>query len=210
MCRATLFPGNWRVHAGVRMDNVVTRGIVSTGVWQAGCKDCAAERQASGNETVNAAFEYSDDWARRTTERGNSRSDRCERHRREHRRNIQSLAVAYVDLQTIGDVADRSHPTGPLGGLGPLPIEHSKVTHQSDLAPYAFGMKDSDILDLLSGLKHRRVAVIEAVHRNRKVNIHAVSVDDATCWCSIATHGVWTDHCYGTAEGGRQSASPHL
>jgi HrpA-like RNA helicase/predicted RNA-binding protein YlqC (UPF0109 family) len=144
------------------MDNVVTRGIVSTGVWQAGCKDCAAERQASGNETVNAAFEYSDDWARRTTERGNSRSDRCERHRREHRRNIQSLAVAYVDLQTIGDVADRSHPTGPLGGLGPLPIEHSKVTHQSDLAPYAFGMKDSDILDLLSGLKHRRVAVIEA------------------------------------------------
>ena len=64
---------------------------------------------------------YNENWARNLVERGGSRSDRCKEHRQRHRINIQGMAVAYIDLQTVGEVADRENPTGPLGGLGPLP-----------------------------------------------------------------------------------------
>lgn len=68
---------------------------------------------------------YNENWARNLVERGGSRSDRCKEHRATHRVNIQGLAVAYIDLKTVGEVADRENPTGPLGGLGPLP-PHTK------------------------------------------------------------------------------------
>ena len=67
---------------------------------------------------------YNENWARNLVERGGSRSDRCKDHRLKHRTNIQGMAVAYIDLQTVGEVADRENPTGPLGGLGPLPGAH--------------------------------------------------------------------------------------
>lgn len=166
------------------MGDDLTTTDASTTTWKARCKDCQAEQRAAryGNKAqdnrargkqraterkqqtgaTSPTFEYSRHWAVRTVERGGSRSDRCERHRKAHRMAIQALAVAYIDLQTIGDVADRDHPTGPLGGLGPLPSVHREQTYSVDLAKFKMGMSDSDILQLLRGLTEKRVAVLEA------------------------------------------------
>jgi HrpA-like RNA helicase len=156
------------------LDDGQTRGKAATTVWSAECKDCAAERRlnessgkragrkAAGKSGAGSAFEYSGNWADREFELGHTRSDRCEFHRGHHRQAIKALAVPYVDLDVIGQVRDRSNPTGPLGGLGPLPDAHEKNEAVSDLQDYGFGMSDSDILEILSGLKDKRVAVIEA------------------------------------------------
>lgn len=155
------------------------RGKVTTYLWEARCKDCEAEQKAkqqgaqslkiSGtraraeSRTVESQqFEYSDSWAIRTDERGNTRSDRCERHRREHREVIQAIAVPYIDLQTIGEVTDRENPTGPLGGVGPLPVLHKKRPRNVDLDSFKFGMTDNDIHKILEGLKQKKIAVVEA------------------------------------------------
>jgi HrpA-like RNA helicase len=146
------------------------RGIASTWLWQAGCKDCAREQRdaASGKRgqrargSQSAEFEYSAEWAARTLERGGSRSDRCSRHRKLHRDMIRSIAVPYVGLQTIGQVADPSNPTGPLGGLGPLPTTHTQTAARVDLQEFEFGLTDAEIVFLLEGLASKRVAVLEA------------------------------------------------
>jgi hypothetical protein len=150
------------------MDDLSTppaRGASSTTFWSATCKDCAAEEsKRSGTKAINSqtSFEYSDDWATRTLARGGSRSDRCERHRRAHRLAIQALSVPYVDLDVIGEVADPLDPGGPLGGLGPLPITHSRRESTVDLARVEFGMTDADVIRILDGLQAKQVAVVEA------------------------------------------------
>lgn len=154
------------------------RGTATSTIWSADCKDCRAERAAAaarqqhggkgGKPKGRVVFEYSGGWARRKLERGESRSDRCERHRRDHATKIRPFAVPYVDLKVIGQVADTHHPTGPLGGLGPLPVSHQESPPQeTDLAAHPFGMTDADILELLDGLKPngdktKRVAIVEA------------------------------------------------
>lgn len=141
------------------------RGVASTSVWSATCKDCRKERQ---DATDPPTFEYSSEWSARVLERGGTRTDRCPRHRRAHREAIRAVAVAYVDLAAIGRVADESDPSGPLGGLGPLPTTHEQRTLDVDLSGFQFGLTDADIHELLSGLADapggvtRRVAVLEA------------------------------------------------
>jgi HrpA-like RNA helicase len=107
-------------------------------------------------------FDYSSEWSQRMLQRGNSRSDRCERHRKAHRLAIQALAVPYIDLAVIGEVPDPDHPAGPLGSLGPLPVLHRERTIDSDLSAFEFGMSDGDVLQILEGLRDKQVAVIEA------------------------------------------------
>ena len=150
------------------------RGRATTGYWGAECKDCAAERRlrtVSDNRKrrkvartarSDSGFEYSGSWADRAFELGQTRSDRCELHRRAHREAIRALSVPYVDLHVIGQVRDRQNPTGPLGGLGPLPKPHVRKEAESDLQAFGFGMSDADVLRILEGLKEKRVAVIEA------------------------------------------------
>jgi HrpA-like RNA helicase len=150
------------------------RGVGASAFRKVRCKDClrealingsdlpadgAADRPASGMH-----FEYSESAAERMLDRGGSRSDRCPRHRREHSREIQSVAVAYVDLHTIGEVADRENPTGPLGGLGALPDAHVRRDVEVNLAERQFGMTDSDIRDALRILMNpeTRVLVVKA------------------------------------------------
>ena len=164
------------------MENGVTdspRRAVSAGsLWQAGCKDCQAERRAAASRATNSScntskrpagsnassssFEYSAEWADRMLDRGNTRSDRCERHRQAHRKAIQAIAVPYVSLQVIGEVLDPNHPSGPLGGLGPLPVLHRRTTLDVDLNRFEFGMGDAEIVQLLDGLRTHQVAVVEA------------------------------------------------
>lgn len=144
------------------------RGTSTTSVWQASCKDCAAEqlslsrkkRKSFGNAALQ--FEYSDTSANRSLELGNTRSDRCERHRKAHRQAITALAVPYVDLKVIREVADPNNPSGPLGGLGRLPIVHKRYKRSVDLDGFGFGMSDADILAIIDGLVDNKVAVIEA------------------------------------------------
>ncbi|MGO8967058.1 MAG: KH domain-containing protein [Mycobacterium sp.] len=159
--------------------SVQARGAATTGIWQARCKDCEAERAAFAQTRQRKAsrggpqatrnggdgvpgFEYSSSSAQKTLDRGNSRSDRCERHRRSHRQAIQALAVAYIDLRVIGEVANPRNPSGPLGGLGSLPVLHTERTCEVGLDRFGFGMTDADILDIIDGLATKRVAVIEA------------------------------------------------
>lgn len=158
------------------MSDTPDRGVASGGLWQAGCKDCQAERLAAqarhqgtrarnkgGSAGASATkFEYSNAWADRMLERGNTRSDRCERHRKSHRQAIQALAVPYISLQVIGEVLDPKRPTGPLGGLGPLPVVHHRTAIDVDLDRHEFGMSDRDIVEILNGLRTKQVAVIEA------------------------------------------------
>jgi HrpA-like RNA helicase len=118
----------------------------------------------TGHSSANKqpTFEYSSEWAKRMLERGNSRSDRCERHRKAHRIAIQALAVPYSSLSVIGEVLDPQRPSGPLGGLGPLPVLHTEKKVKVDLEGFEFGMTDQDILQILDGLREKQVAVIEA------------------------------------------------
>lgn len=138
------------------------RGIGETAFRVVRCKDCVREGESPTSESD--AFEYSEAWAARVIDRGGSRTDRCTRHRREHRQAIQGMAVAYVDLETIGEVADRTNPTGPLGGLGPLPTVHRLKRVSVDLETRKFGMTDDHIREALRKLTNpaTRVLVLKA------------------------------------------------
>ena len=106
---------------------------------------------------------YNENWARNLVERGGSRSDRCKDHRLRHRTNIQGLAVAYIDLRTVGEVADRENPTGPLGGLGPLPAAHEVVPGTSyDLQDVKVGMTDKHVTKMITLLRDKRVLILKA------------------------------------------------
>jgi hypothetical protein len=148
------------------------------------CKDCQREvdrlkhkldgatSKAEANkyrkalaERPSTAFTYSEHSANGVLDRGGSRSDRCPEHRQKHRSNIQGMAVAYVDLQTVGVAVgadDPDGPTGPFGGLGPLPGGHNKDPRSADLSEYEFGMVDEDIVKILELLRTHRVVVLKA------------------------------------------------
>ncbi|MFF0544123.1 S1 RNA-binding domain-containing protein [Nocardia thailandica] len=145
------------------------------------CKDCrreiralearvAAER-AAGADVIHLerelderveGFVYNEHWAQGRLDRGESRSDRCEEHRRSHRSNIQGIAVAHIDLRTIGAVRDPADPRGPLGGLGPMPALHEARAGDTDLSAFEFGMTDADIVDILEHLRTHRVLILKA------------------------------------------------
>jgi HrpA-like RNA helicase/predicted RNA-binding protein with RPS1 domain len=106
---------------------------------------------------------YNENWAKGLVDRGGSRSDRCKDHRLKHRTNIQGIAVAYIDLQTVGEVADRENPVGPLGGLGPLPVAHEVVPNTSyDLQEVKVGMTDEHVTTMIALLREKRVLVLKA------------------------------------------------
>lgn len=131
------------------------RGIAKSVQWGAVCKDCQKLRKP-------AIFAYPDAWIEGVVNRGGSRSDRCPICRKKHARDARSFAAPYVDIDTIGQVADPQSPTGPLGGLGPLPTKHERSEKQSDLGKYDFGLEDADISRLLQGLENKQVAVVVA------------------------------------------------
>lgn len=107
--------------------------------------------------------EYNENWAEGLIERGGSRSDRCKTHRQEHSRDIQGLAVAYIDFTTVGEVSDRHNPTGPLGGLGPLPDRHEVVPNTSyDLQGVKVGMTDEHITEMIRLLRDKQVLILRA------------------------------------------------
>lgn len=121
-------------------------------------KKARAELAARRDKAV-----YNENWARNLVERGGSRSDRCKDHRLKHRTNIQGMAVAYIDLQTVGEVADRENPSGPLGGLGPLPVAHEVVPGTSfDLQEVKVGMTDAHVTEMITLLREKRVLILKA------------------------------------------------
>jgi HrpA-like RNA helicase/predicted RNA-binding protein with RPS1 domain len=128
------------------------------------CKDCLREVEAGTRSPEEVAFSYNEAWARGIVERGGSRSDRCREHRQKHGVNTQGIAVAYIDLETVGEVADRENPTGPLGGLGPLPDAHAARAGGTELEQFGFGMNDDHIREMLDKLSdpERRVLILKA------------------------------------------------
>jgi HrpA-like RNA helicase/predicted RNA-binding protein with RPS1 domain len=163
------------------------RGTSASRMRRAVCKDCQREieglhraiekAQQSGDgaevakleaqlvDRQSSTFSYTEHSAGNVVDRGGSRSDRCPEHRRKHRTNIQGMAVAYVDLTTIGEAVgarEPDGPTGPLGGLGPMPGNHEPEKRSADLAKYEFGMNDRDIVEILELLRHKRVLVLKA------------------------------------------------
>ena len=119
------------------------------------CKDCRAK-----GEDAKADFEYSPAWQRRMEDRGNDVSDRCPVCRRSNRRALFSMAMPYPEVDVLGPVADPDHPTGPLGGLGPLPVDHSTTEEDVPIPSVALG--DEQVLELLAGLEKKQVAVLTA------------------------------------------------
>lgn len=106
---------------------------------------------------------YNENWAVGLLERGGSRSDRCKAHRLKHKTNIQGMAVAYIDLATVGEVLDRQDPTGPLGGLGPLPDKHEVVPGTTyDLEKVNVGMTDEHIVEMVRLLREKQVLILKA------------------------------------------------
>ncbi|TDX79077.1 helicase-like protein [Rathayibacter sp. PhB151] len=139
--------------------------------WTALCKDChnrkLAERRRKKGDARQEEFEYSEMSATRAIERGQTRSDRCPECRRRHRKEISAFPVAYVDITAIGEaatyVADPEvGPTGPLGGLGPLPSIHSRRTESVDLRSFALGLSDRDMLHVIETMSSHQVVVLEA------------------------------------------------
>jgi HrpA-like RNA helicase/ribosomal protein S1 len=143
------------------------------------CKDCQREIEALERtiadasskeanklrkqlEAKSASFTYPETDGTRKLDRGGSRSDRCTEHRREHGKHTEGMAVAYVDLATVGEVEDRENPTGPLGGLGPMPTTHDEKPASADLALHEFGMNDQDIVEILELLRDKQVLVLKA------------------------------------------------
>jgi hypothetical protein len=102
-------------------DATASRGVSLPNMRVAECKDCVREVLAGRRDEGSQYFTYPESWATGQVERGGSRSDRCREHRATHQSHISGVAVAYIDLDTVGEVHDREHPTGPLGALGPLP-----------------------------------------------------------------------------------------
>ncbi|MBQ1065215.1 DEAD/DEAH box helicase [Micromonospora sp. D75] len=170
------------------MDDVTERhrGASTSHMRAFVCKECQREverlerevatlEQASGRNCKRLAktradlqrrrdkATYNENWARNVIERGGSRSDRCREHRQRHRTYIQGIAVAYIDLETVGEIADRTNPTGPLGGSGPLPTVHEIVENTSyDLQKVNVGMTDEHIVEMIRLLRERRVLILKA------------------------------------------------
>ena len=151
-----------------------SRGISRSVMRQATCKDCLREERAQYlgiavddlPEDFDKEFVYNERAAEVKLERGQTRSDRCKRHRTRHRINIQGMAVPYIDLQTIGEATgahDENGPSGPFGGLGPMPRAHKIAENtQYNLSEANVGMTDKDIIDMLSKLRDKRVLVAKA------------------------------------------------
>lgn len=135
---------------------MTSRGKVSSTGYAALCKDCARAGR-------DGRFEYPSAWLESVVLRGGTRSNRCPVCRQEHTKDIQSMAVPYVELDVIGLVADRTNPTGPLGALGPLPEAHREINRTSDLGKLTVSLGDDHIKDILNGLSGlKRVAVFVA------------------------------------------------
>lgn len=170
---------------GVGETGTAKRGLSASHMRAFTCKDC--QREVEGLQDDLAGLErgggskaqlkklgsklksrlekatYNENWARNLVERGGSRSDRCKEHRTKHRVNIQGLAVAYIDLKTVGEVADRENPTGPLGGLGPLPTPHEEVPGTSyDLEEVRVGMTDEHVVEMVAKLREKQVLILKA------------------------------------------------
>jgi HrpA-like RNA helicase len=141
------------------------RGSSHPNMRVAECKDCR-RLVASGERTDGSQyFTYPEAWAVGQLDRGGSRSDRCREHRQAHQNHIAGISVAYIDLDTTGEVADRDNPSGPLGALGPLPTAHEIAdTTGVDLAQFGFGMDESHIRAMLEALAdpNRRVLIVKA------------------------------------------------
>jgi HrpA-like RNA helicase len=143
---------------------------------QAVCKDCLREERASQlglsvealPEDFDREFVYNERAAQVKINRGETRSDRCKRHRARHRVNIQGMAVPYIDLQTIGEAIgahDENGPTGPFGGLGPMPAAHQMAASERvDLGKFGFGMTEDNVRTILDCLAHpdTRICVVKA------------------------------------------------
>jgi HrpA-like RNA helicase/predicted RNA-binding protein with RPS1 domain len=137
------------------------RGNSVTVMRDAVCKDCRRDPDLAN--TGEAGFTYSESSGQSMVERGGSRSDRCPACRRKHRKTLEGLAVGFIDLRAIGAVADRVNPTGPLGGLGPLPDAHTVKSYETDLDRRPFGMTDAHIMEALGKLAgKKRVLVLKA------------------------------------------------
>ena len=144
------------------------RGTSSSFMRDAECKDCRREVEQGERAPSDVNFTYNEAWAIQQLDRGGSRSDRCREHRQSHQQHIQGIAVAYVDLETVGQAVGADDetigPTGPLGGLGPLPGNHLPRRGGTDLGAFGFGMDDSHIREMLYYLENddQRVLVVKA------------------------------------------------
>lgn len=159
------------------MSDLDGSAMSSLSTWDALCKDCRNQKlrtDLSGkrskkrkNDLRQEQYEYSDVHAARQFERGQSRSDRCPECRKQHKKEIAAFPVAYIDIAAIGEaekyvVDPVTGPTGPLGGLGPLPHTHSRRTESVDLKKFALGLTDADIVNLLGIMTNHQVVVLEA------------------------------------------------
>jgi predicted RNA-binding protein YlqC (UPF0109 family) len=135
---------------------------------EADCKDCRREVEQGLRSPEDVNFTYNETWAKNQIDRGGSRSDRCREHRQSHQKHIQGIAVAYVDLETVGQAIGADDvelgPTGPLGGLGPLPGQHLPKPVGTDLGQFGFGMDESHIREMLGYLQNhdQRVLIVKA------------------------------------------------
>lgn len=152
------------------------RGNSNSQMMHAVCKDCLREERAAQlglsaealAEDFDREFAYNERAMQVKLNRGETRSDRCKRHRARHRVNIQGMAVPYIDLQTIGEAIgahDENGPTGPFGGLGPMPEAHKiAVADPVNLGKFGFGMNEDDVRQILQYLANpdTRICVVKA------------------------------------------------
>jgi HrpA-like RNA helicase len=149
-----------------------SRGASRSEMRHAVCKDCLREERARAlgidvellSEDQPTEFVYNERSAQTKLNRGHTRSDRCDRHKAKHRTNIQGMAVPYIDLQTIGTVLNPEDPSGPFGGLGPMPAAHRLEVASVDQDQFGFGMNESHIREILENLANdqTRVLVVKA------------------------------------------------
>lgn len=142
-----------------------SRGHSAPSMRQAECKDCAREVRNGQEPSGEQFFKYPQSWADGQRDRGGSATDRCSYHRAKHQKNIAGMAIAYIDLETVGEVLDRGNPAGPLGGLGPMPEAHGFGANEPvDLGTFGFGMDESHIQRILENLADpaKRVLVVKA------------------------------------------------
>ena len=148
-------------------------------------------------EDFTKAFVYNERAAASKLERGQTRSDRCKRHRARHRINIQGMAVPYIDLETIGEAIgarNANGPTGPFGGLGPMPEAHRIVEKtEYDLSDAKVGMTDQDILDMLEA-RDKRVLVAKAGTGTGKSTFMPYRLLDPPSGRAVRPRGSRPDH----------------
>lgn len=118
--------------------------------WFAECKDCRDE------------YGYSDSSYQLSKRRGDSRPERCAKHRRLHSREISTLGLSHFDMSPVLPIPPGGLEGGSLGKLVRAERIHRPTPRKSTFDFDKFGIKDHHIQEYFEIMLKYQVTVVVA------------------------------------------------